>query len=163
MRVQPVVAVVVGIVLATTLVSGPLVSAVDLTAEGSLSDADIGDGRVTVGDVTLPDRVVFERGEFGSGSYYLRVPPATAELGEIVGRPIISYQLSIDELGFTTSTVKVLSRSNEGTIELEIDDSAFARDRFENETFTGRLVVDVRYGGRERVIASKNVTIEVVG
>lgn len=161
MRVQPAVVATVAIVVVTTLASGPLVG-LDLTAEHSFSGEGLGEGRATVGDVTMPDRVAFERADFGAGSYYLRVPSATVELSEVVGRPILNYEVSIDELGYTRSTIKVLSSANEGTLELGLDEVAFGRDELEQDSYAGELSVSVRYEGTEHVVATKNVTVEVV-
>ena len=162
MKVQPVVAFTVAVVVATTLVSGPLVGFVDLTADQSFSGAGLGEGRATVTDVTFPDRVVIEKGDFGSGSYYLRVGTATAEVSEVVGRPILSYQLSIPALGNTKSTIQVLSASSEGEIELAIEESPYGKDQITADSYEGTLSVAVRYGGQEHAIASENVTIEVI-
>lgn len=162
MKGRPVVALTIGIVLATTLASGPFVGAVDLTAEQSFAGGSLGDGRATVSDVTFPDRVTFEHGDFGAGSYYLRAGTATATLQKVVGRPIISYEVSIPPLGYTKSTIQVLSSSSEGRIELQLDETAFGKQEIDNESYAATLAVDVRYGGEERPIATENVTIEVI-
>lgn len=163
MRIQPVVAVTVAIILLTTLLSGPAISAVDLTASGSFDGSDLGDGRVTVGEVTVPESAAIERGEFGSGAYYLRVPSATVDLEEVRGRPILSYQVSVDGLGFTRSSVHVLSPSDEGIYELTIDEATFGESEIENESYTGELSITARYDDTEEDVASRNVTIEVEG
>ena len=162
MKVQPAVAVTVGVVLATTLVSGPLVGFVDLTADQSFSSAGLGEGRATVTDVTFPDRVVIEKGDYGSGSYYLRVGTASATVRDVVGRPILSYELSIPALGNTKSTIQVLSSSDDGEIELGFDEKPFGKDEITADSYAGTLSVAIRYGGEERTVARENVTIEVV-
>lgn len=162
MRTQPAVIVTVAIVTVTTLVSGPVVSAVDLTDSGTLDGTDLGEGRLTVGDVTVPETVVIERGDFGAGTYYLRVPPATAELQSIAGRPIISYEVSVRELGFTRSGVHVLSAENEGTFEMTLEDAPFGKNEIRNESYVGELSITARYDGQEHVLERTNVTIEVI-
>lgn len=163
MTARNVVAIAVGIVLATTLASGPLVGLVDLTGERSFASGDLGEGRATVGDLSLPDDARFERGDFGSGSYYLRVGSATADVREVIGRPILSYELSVPAHGFTTSTIVVLTPAEEGRVELALDETAFGRSEITEERYDGRLSVDVRSGGTERVLVRKNVTVEVTG
>jgi len=162
MRVQPAIVLTVAVIVLTTIVSGPALSLVDLTASGTLSGTDLGEGSVTVGSVTLPDTVTFERGDFGAGSYYLTVPAATVELDDVVGRPILSYEVTVHDLGFTRSTIEIISAESEGTMELTLDEAAFGEHQIRNQSYAGRLRVDVRYGGQEHVLASKNVTIEVV-
>lgn len=161
MRLNPAVAVTVAVIVVTTLLSGPAISAVDLTGTGSFEGTDLGDGRVAVGNVSLPETVAIERGEFGSGSYYLRVPSATVELREVVGRPILSYQISIDDLSFTRSGVHVLSASNEGTYELTLEERSFGVQEIQNDSYAAELSITARYADTERVVASRNVTIEV--
>ena len=163
MQAKPVVVGTVVLVFLTTVVSGPLVPLVDITADRSFSGDGLGEGRASVGDVTLPGSVAFERGDFGSGSYYLRVDPATIELDDVVGRPIVSYEVSIPALGYSRSAVTVLSSADEGTYELSIDEAAFGPEEITNESYAGELVVDARYGEAEYVLARKNVTIEVIG
>lgn len=162
MKVQPAVAVTVAIVVATTLLSGPAIFGVDLTATETFDGSDLGDGRVTVGAVDLPDTVVVERGDFGAGTYYLRVPSATVELREIVGRPIVSYQVSVEELSFTRSNVPVLSPSDEGSYELTIEEAPFGENEVRNESYAGELSVTTRYDDTEHAVATRNLTIEVV-
>lgn len=163
MRVQPAVAATVALVVVVTLASGPLVGLVDLTAAATWSPEDFGEGRAAVGDVTLPDRVVIERGDFGAGTYYLRVPSATVELREVVGRPILSYEVSVESLGYTRSAINVVSSDDVGNYELTLEEIAFGPEQLDGERYAGELTVDVRYGGRLHVLATKNVTIEVVG
>lgn len=163
MRYHPAVVATVAIILLTTAVSGPAISAVDLTASDSFSGAGLGDGGVTAGDVDLPETMTIERGEFGSGSYYLRVPPATVDLQAVEGRPIVSYQVSVEELGFTRSSVHVVSAGDTGQYELTLEEVAFGQDEIHNESYAGELTVIARYDDAEHVLASHNVTIEVTG
>lgn len=163
MNAHPAVVFTVALVVVTTVLSGPVVSAVDLTSERTLEGADLGEGRLTIGDLSVPDDVVIERGDFGAGTYYLRVPSATAELQTVVGRPILSYEVSIRELGFTRSSVSVLSPANEGTYELTLDEAPFGQSEIREDSYAGELSITARYGGTEHVVERRNVTIEVVG
>ncbi|PSP93204.1 hypothetical protein BRC91_10520 [Halobacteriales archaeon QS_4_62_28] len=150
---------VVGLVVMTTLVSGPLVGAVDLTTEPEMS---FGDGSVAVEDVALPDRATLSAGRFGAGEYTLRVPDASVEISAVQGRPLLVYRLSIQERGYTRSTVHFVSQKNAGTYSLSLSDDSFDRAAVANDSYQGRLEVIARTNERSRVITARQITVEVV-
>lgn len=150
---------VVALVVVTTLVSGPLVGAVDLTTEPD--DGQFGTGSVTVDSVSLPDRATLTAGRFGAGEYTLRVPDATAELSAIEGRPILVYRLSIVERGYTRSTTHFLSERNGGTFSLSLADDSFDPGTVEETDYDGQLQVVVRSGNESRVVANRSIPVEV--
>ena len=150
---------VVSLVVVTTLVSGPLVGAVDLTTEPEM---DFGTGSMTVDSVTLPDRATLSVGRFGAGEYTLRVPDASVEISAVDGRPLLVYRLSIRERGYTRSTVHFVSQKNVGTYPLSLSDDSFDRASVANDSYQGRLEVIARANERSRVITAQQITVEVV-
>jgi hypothetical protein len=150
---------VVSLVVVTTLVSGPLVGAVDLTTEPEM---DFGTGSMTVDSVTLPDRATLSVGRFGAGEYTLRVPDASVEISAVDGRPLLVYRLSIRERGYTRSTVHFVSQKNVGPYSLSLSDDRFDRAEITNDSYQGRLEVIARANERSRVITAQQITVEVV-
>lgn len=150
---------VVGLIVVTTLVSGPLVGAVDFTTEPD--HTGLGTGTATIDAVTLPDRATLTAGRFGAGEYTLRVPDATLELSAVEGRPILVYKLSIDSLGYTRSTTHFVSDRNVGRFPLSMTEDSFDPEAFDGE-YEGRLEVILRANNESREIASKSIPVEVV-
>jgi|GEM_PF-701153 len=151
---------VVGIVVVTTLVSGPLVGAVDLTTEPG--HEGLGTGTVTVDSASLPERGTLTAGRFGAGEYTLRVPDTTLELSAVEGRPILVYRLSIPERGYTRSSTYFLSASDAGPFSVSLADDSFDPDTVESDAYDGRLQVVVRANDSSRVVAERSITVEVV-
>ncbi|WP_372480586.1 hypothetical protein ACAH01_06245 [Halomicrobium sp. HM KBTZ05] len=151
---------VVGLVAVTTLVSGPLVGAVDLT-----SDAETpayGSGSVTVESASLPERATLTAGRFGAGEYTLRVPDATVAITAVEGRPLLVYRLEIDERGYTRSTTHFLSTESVGSYAASMSDDTFPPDTVNRTSYEGRLQVVVRANDTSRVVAERSTTVEVI-
>jgi len=151
---------VVGLVVATTLVSGPLVGAVDLTTE---PDTDtLGSGSVTVGSPSLPAEATITAGRFGAGQYTLRVPDATVEITAVEGRPILAYRLSIPQRGYSRSTAHFLTARNAGTFSLSMADDSFDPSTVDRSEYSGAIEIVARANGSERVVANRTITVTVV-
>lgn len=151
---------VVGLVVVTTLVSGPLVGAVDLTTEPDRPA--LGSGSVTVASASLPERATLTAGRFGADEYTLAVPDATVEITAVDGRPILVYRLSIRERGYTRSTTHFLSDRNTGPYALSLADDSFPPSTVQNDSYAGHLQVIVRANGTSRVVAEQAIPVEVV-
>lgn len=152
---------VVAIVGLTAIVSGPLVGVVDLTSAES-GDGSVGvSGSVTVGDVTLPERAELASGRFGSETYYLHVPDARVELQRAIGQSILTYRLSIPELGFTREAVFFVSERDEGTFTLSTDETTVDPERVANDSYAGELTVNARNDAGSRILANETIAVEV--
>lgn len=149
---------VVGLIFATTLASGPLVGAIDLTTTESTS---IGEGNATVGAVSLPTSGEIASGRYGSGQYYLRVPDATVDVVNVTGTPLLAYKVEIGEMGYSRTTTHFLSASNTGSYTLSIEQDSIDADKVENETYDGQLSVFLRSSESERQLATRNITVGV--
>jgi hypothetical protein len=156
------VATAVAVVVITTLASGPLVGAVDLTGDERFDASAIGSGQATVTDVTFPDGATIEAGGFGTDAYYLRVPPANAVVTNVSGRPMLTYGIAIEELGFTRSSVHFVGERQAEAIELTISDEAFEPERITRSHYDATLTAVLRYDGVDRTVGARNVTVEVV-
>lgn len=155
-------AVSVGLILAVTLVSGPLVGAVDLTP-ASRQEFAPGTGSADVTVRSVPDAARLERGEYGSGSYYLRVPDATLRIEDVRRQPILVYKIRIPALGYVRGTTTFLSPGDEGTLELELAPDALPPDEVDRERYRAELVIVLRGADGERVLHEADVTVEVTG
>ncbi|MFB6221390.1 MAG: hypothetical protein ABEH90_08115 [Halolamina sp.] len=150
------------VVVGVTLASGPLIGAVQFTA-ASEADAPPGSGHARATVLSTPDSATLEKGEYGSGSYYLRIPDAVVRLADVSGQPLLSYQLYIRELGYSRATTHFLSPSNEGRMEVSLSSDAFAPEEIKEERYRGELILRLRDDGGERTLVEKNVTVAVRG
>lgn len=150
----------VSLVLLTTLASGPLVGAVDLTTEPDRPT--FGDGTVTVRSVAIPESGELTKARFGAGRYYLRVPPASVYLERVTGNPRLVYRIQIDALGYSRNTVYALSSENVGRFTLTLGRDRLETSDFDRSSYEGRLSVERWSGGTERHLVTRNITIEVV-
>ena len=153
---------VVAVVVVTAVVSGPLVSAVDLTGTGSFDTATAGTGSVDVGEVTLPESGEISAGRFGTNATYLRVPAASVEIQRVIGQPILTYRLSVPELGYTRESVSFVTERNEGQFSLTLGEASLDSADVSRESYTGDLSINVRSDTGSRTVANGTVTIEVV-
>jgi hypothetical protein len=152
---------VVGLLLAVVVLSGPLVGAVDLTSESELTG--LGQGNVSVSSVSTDGSVSLNRGEYGAGAYYLSTPPARLTVTAISGQPMLVYSVEIFELNYKRSTTHFLSADDAGERTLTITRDSLAPDAVENDSYRGRIQVLARTNGTDRLLHSRNVTIEVDG
>lgn len=152
---------VVGLVLATTLASGPLVGAVDFTTAPEPRSFEGGDATVT--DVSLPASATISPGRFGSGEDYLRVPDGAVTLANVTGTPMLAYQISIPEIGYSRSTTHFVTDADEGPYALSMERDAIESSRVADGSYNGTLAVYLRSNQTERTVADRNVTVEVTG
>ncbi|WP_018258128.1 hypothetical protein [Halomicrobium katesii] len=151
---------VVGLVVVTTLVSGPLVGAVDLTSDAETPAYGV--GSVTVESASLPERATLTAGRFGAGEYRLQVPDAAVAIAAVEGRPLLVYKLEIDERGYSRSTTHFLSTENVGSYAASMSDDTFAPDTVNQTAYDGRLALVVRANDSGRVVAERSITVEVI-
>jgi hypothetical protein len=154
-------AVSVSVILGVTLLSGPAVGVLDLTQSG-VDTAGIGEGNVTVDAVDAPEAAALDRA-FGSESYYLEVPDAGVTIASVRGRPILSYQVEIHELGYTRGSTHFLDADDAGRIAVSMERDTFSGSRITESAYNGTLSVVLRYNDTERVVYEGAVTVEVTG
>jgi hypothetical protein len=152
---------VAGIVLAVTLVSGPLVGAVDLTQEPQACSAPVGTGTATVSVDSLPDSATISKGEFGSEVYYLQVPDGSATVENVTGQPTLSYTISIPELGRTAGPVLFLCADQSARQPLSIDRRTIEEEDLTADSYEATLTLLLRGDGGETLVREKAITVEV--
>lgn len=152
---------VVGVIVVTTVVSGPLVPGISLTEPAEATA--YGEGNATISDVTFPERATFERASFGAQNYHLTVPPTTLQFSSLSGSPILSYRLEIESLNYTRTTTHFLGPSTGDAYRLTMQSDTFAVDRITASSYEGRLSVVKRDSSGDAVVAEGTVTVEVIG
>jgi hypothetical protein len=148
------------IITTMTLLSGPLVGAVDLTYPRE-SDHGIGNGSAAIASIDLPNRAALRTGSYGAEAYYISLQPAVVTIDSVEGRPILSYKLKIDELSYSRETVHFLSASNQGAMEISLDPDTFKRKTITRSRYNGTAKLTLRNQTGSTVLREQNLTVEV--
>ncbi|GCF12967.1 hypothetical protein Harman_09020 [Haloarcula mannanilytica] len=151
---------VTSVMLAVTLLSGPLVPSVTLASEPE--PVALETGNVTVSAVEMPDTVTLEAGSYGAASYYLNAPPIHVQFSNRTGRPTLVYELTIEELGYSRTTNHFLDESTGDAYELTLASDTFTDAEIQREQYNGTVTVSKRDDAGHGVVATRNVTISVI-
>lgn len=147
----------VGLVLALTLATGP-VGLIEITdREGA---QNLGSGTVSATVLDEPDRITLEPTDDGQRLYTVSVPEIRVELSEVSGNPLLSYALSLDEIGFGTESVQLLEGASHQTVTMELSTDPLQQHEVEQLTEAG-LTLRVR-ADSDRVLFEKTVPVEVI-
>jgi len=152
---------VVGVVLVVTLVSGPLVGAVDLTQEPTGCMEPVGSGSATVEVDTLPDSATISKGQFGAKAYYLNVPDGSVTVTNVTGQPILSYTISIPELSRTAGPTLFLCADQSSQQTLSIQRLTIDENTLDDETYDATLTLVLRGDGEEVLVREQSISVEV--
>lgn len=147
------------VILLASLLSGPLVGAVDLSPEEST--VALGDGRADVEVVAAPDEGRLDPARYATTGYVLSVPPATVDVSDIAGRPLVVYKLRIPDLSYASVTTHLLDERSTGRRSLPLEKSVLNRTSLPRETYRGELLVVKRVHERDTVLYRGNVTLRV--
>jgi hypothetical protein len=152
---------VIAIILGVTLLTGPLVPGVTLASEPE--PVALETGNVTVSAVEMPEEITLEKGSYGAASYYLNAPPVRIQFANRTGRPTLVYELTIDELRYTRTTNHFLDDSAGDTYDLTLASDTFTDGEIRRKQYNGTVTVSKRDSAGHGEVATRNVTIAVVG
>lgn len=150
-----------GCVLVLAAVSGPLVP-LDLTP--AHRGPTPGTGNASTSDVTLPVNVTLERARYGAGTYRLDGSRPTVDVGGVSGNPRLVFVVDFPGLGVAASRgVDLAGRANE-TLDLRYDTVEFSPKNVDANAYNATVSVWLYHdGGVQTELASRRVTVEVVG
>ena len=152
---------VIGVVVVILLLTSPLVNVLGVTAQNPTT---IGDGTATASVERLDtDALTIDRGRFGTGVVYLRIPEATVSVTDIEGRPRVVYQIRVPELGVDAVTTELLTGDGPTTVRLGPRDRGLDPAAVTNRTYRGVVTVRVQSFEQDRTVYAVNETIEVSG
>lgn len=154
---RAVVAVTVALLIGVTVASGPLVG-LSLTDERTFAP---GSGTANVTVETAPDTATLTRTNYGSGPYTLRLDPARIRVSAVSGQPTVAYELAVDGLNHTRTSVTFLDESYEGRYDLAFAPSTISPDRVDGERYDGTVRVYVYDERSDRLLVERNITVEV--
>lgn len=149
----------VGVILLVSLLSGPLVGAIDLRSE---VPGDVpGDGSVDVAVLSVPDEGRLEPKRYLTGGHVVSLPPATVEVSNLSGNPMLVYKLQIPEMWYVAVTTYVLDGESTGRRTLTLDEPILNRTSLPRDSYQGELRVIRRIDERDTVLYRGNVTLWV--
>ncbi|MFB6297922.1 MAG: hypothetical protein ABEH56_05320 [Salinirussus sp.] len=151
----------VAVVLVVTLATGPIgpieVPAADRGIEGDLP----GTGNATVTVISTPETLRLVRGVSGTDVYYLRAPPTVLSVESVQGRPILTYKIDIDGLGYQQNVARFLNASREGRVRFEVNRGGpLEAGQVEAGRYDGRIRLILR-GEQQRTVYETRVSVEV--
>jgi hypothetical protein len=147
------------VIIAISLASGPLIGAVDLTREPSLSG--LGTGSLTVTTASVPDTATLTRESPDAAVYRLDVPDATVTIATATGRPVLAYRVRIAGLAYTRTTVHFPSAGATGRTRVAFADDSFLSDRVGAARYDGSVRLVLRTNDTERTLANGSLDVEV--
>lgn len=145
------------IVLVTAVSATPLWT----VPEKSAGEAPLGEGTATVSVVSAPEKATLEPGRQGGGVYYLRVSNIEVNVTNLRGNPVLTYSISVDELGYSRSSVNGLAGVGEGRAQLTIEPKAFDAKELTQKRYDGELRLVLRGDGNEEVVYNESIVVEV--
>jgi len=146
-------------ILFVSLLSGPLVDVVDLSPKETTTT--IGEGSAHIEFKSAPTGGQLTKTVYASTGYLLSIPPATLDVSNVSGRPMIVYKLRITELWYVAGTTHVLDEKTSGRYRLKFQDSVVNRTSLPDESYQAELLVIKRAHERDTVIHRDNVTLQV--
>jgi hypothetical protein len=149
----------VALIVLGTVLASPVVGLVEF--DESDATGNIGTGTATVSTVSLPDEATFQRGRYGSETYYLQVAAGSVTFDRITGKPVLSYELNVDALGYSRQTTYFLQPGTDEWIELTIEKDNLEPDSLDEDAYDAELRLVLRGDGESRVLRQKNVTVQV--
>lgn len=146
------------------VISGPIVPAIDFTQSPHETVPSTEPSNASILVVTPPsDEFRIRHGRWVS-EIYLDSPPITIYVEEVVGTPILVYELEIRSLGYAAAQLAFLSERNEGQeITLDLQREPLNGERITESSYPTELSIHLRTGNETRDIYRKNVTVTVEG
>jgi len=153
------------LVLSISVVSGPLVSAVDLTSSNRYIGGERGvpgTGNVTVASVTIPtEDVEFRRGKHDSGPYYLIAPDAVVDIESVEGHPVLNYKIRVPALGTTYLSTAFPREDAGGPTSLDIQKKKFSREDIEQSQYRVVFLIVARDSSGFRTVYESEINVSV--
>jgi len=154
------------VIVLTTLVSGPIVGAIDFTSESEDGDPILSSetkDKATVEVISNPDgEVALEKGDFGNDVFFLKVPRMSVKPIMVQGNPRITYKIRLPKLRYSRVTSNILGANQRGQVfVLKIQEDTIQKDRISESEYTGELSVTIHDSNGATVVYQTNRTVLV--
>lgn len=149
------------LVLVAAFAFGPAVPGLGLSS--SAQEYEPASGSVNVSVSELPDTLSLDRNGFGSGTYQLQSSSVETDVSGVSGNPLVVYDIRIPGLEYNKETYRILSPDVDGTLTIRASSDTVQPSRVNAGSYAATVTVLVRSDVGTRVVATSNVTVEVVG
>lgn len=150
-----------GVIVALTLLTGPLIGIFSVPAEGGLGGEGLATGNATLSEIRFPEDPTITAGQYEAGQYVLRTGDVGVRVSNVTGRPLLSYKLEVEGLDYTRSSLIVLEPGMEGPRSIQLARATLAASAVDRDSYPGELRLILRGDGSDREIAATNVTVTV--
>lgn len=148
-----------GLVAVTLVLSGPAFGLLDVTARNPTT---LGDGTANATVETLDTgSLVIDRGRFGTGIYYLRVPEATVAVSGIDGRPRLVYRIQVPALDVDVVSTELLRNGRTRSASLRPSDRGLDPDAVAADSYVATVSVRVQSFTSDVTVYRVNESVEV--
>lgn len=149
------------VVIALSILSGPLVGGVDLTSRPTTPAPGSGSASVSVQSVPT-GTVHIERGEFDAGTYHLAAEPAVVRVSDVRGNPTLRYSVDIPALGLVDTKSYALGEQGAGTLRLEFRPFEISPEWIQKDRYNATIAIWlVQRGNEYESLYQESVTVEV--
>jgi len=148
------------LVLVAAFAFGPVVPGLALSS--SSQEYEPASGTVDVSVSELPETLTLERNGFGSGTYQLQSSAVATNVSAVSGNTLVVYDVRIPGLKYNKETYRILSPGFEGTLTIRATSDTVQPGNVDEESYAATVTVLVRSDVGSRVVATRNVTVEVV-
>lgn len=136
------------VVLALSIVSGPLVGSVDLTTRPTGPPPGSGSASVDVRSVPT-ETVRIERGAFDAGTYHLSADPTVVWVRDVRGNPTLRYSIDVPALGLADTRTYALGGTGPGTLRLEFRPFEISPEWVTEDRYNATIAIWVVQRGNE--------------
>lgn len=146
----------VAVVCLSLLASGPAVGVLEPTRD---RPATVGTGNATAADVRPSGGVALERGRFGTGVLYLRIPEVRVAVASVTGHPQLRYTVDAPGLSVRESVTRVID--DPGIHRLALSDRAMPPDSVSAGEHRVTLTVRVQSFDGDRTVFERTARVGV--
>jgi hypothetical protein len=153
------------IILATLIMSGPVVPTVDFTTSPLIDTiAENEDSSLDLSEI----RVMGDGPRINPGRYdwlaVLDAPTLSVKINRVSGSPFLVYELAVPGLSHNIATLVAIDEQEEGrTISIDIENSTLRADEIASSSYPAEIRVRVRAGNKTTTIFRTNATVTVEG
>jgi len=148
------------VVLVAAFAFGPALPNVALSS--SAQEYEPASGSVNVSVSELPETLTLQPNGFGSGTYQLESSSVRTTVSGVSGNPLVVYDVRIPELEYNKETYRILSPDVEGTLTIRASSDTVQPSGVNASSYDATVTVLVRSDVGSRIVATRNVTVEVV-
>ena len=158
----------VAVILGALLLAGPSWAEATTLGEGTAEVEVVAPEWLDEGSGTVDPHLEVTRGRFGTAATYLRTPDLVVDVGNVSGRPAVTYDLAVPALGVDRPPVQ-RRIAESGRYRLHMPDVALPPPGYTRGgespppagNYTGHVTVRVQSFSGDHVVANRTVEVRI--